>query len=154
MQIYKKGERKMTQPIYTGVFFTASNIYAKITPALSKKIDNPHVTVRFRPESVDKRLFGAEVAASVVGYACDGRNEGWRVELHSDNVALQDMLDRIAVPHITLSVSEDGQPVDTAKLHFHAIKPFAIAGGKFGGFYPNSGVVVKPSQKKPKKRRP
>lgn len=144
----------MASPIYIGVFFKAQNIYAKITPALSNKIDNPHVTVRFRPESVDKRLFGSEVAANVVGYACDGRNEGWKVELRSDNVSLQELLDRIAVPHITISVSEDGQPVDTAKLNFRAVTPFAIANGKFGGFYPNSGVVVKPSQKKQKKRRP
>ena len=86
---------------------------------------------------------------NVIGYGNDGKNEGLLVELVS--VEIPDINDifcdvhemyllakSIPVPHITLSVSKDGKPVDTGKLNFDQPIPDEfkdqIIIGTFGGF--------------------
>lgn len=125
----------MGKIIYTGVFFDASALYAAMNKHLPRKklhrqIENPHVTVQYKPRDVNTSLFGQEVEFTVTGYAVDGRNEGVAVQFSKDGLpqVLCELLEGIKVPHITFSVSKDGKPVDTGRLQFHACQPFKIRG--------------------------
>ena len=131
--------------IYTGVFFNKEELLEKVnvleTERLAKIIADPHVTFKFRPATVDTSLFGEKVVVEVIGYGNDGKNEGLFVVLHTENDVLAEMAKEIAVPHITVSVSADGKPVDTGKLSFEPIPvPFAIE-GVFGAFT-SEGVIT------------
>lgn len=93
---------------------------------LFREIENQHITLAFRPdEEKFKELLnyvGTKQAFEIKGYGNDGKNEGLLVELKSP------------IPyygaeqqHITLSVSQDGKPVDTAFLEFD--KPIPLEYG-------------------------
>jgi len=130
--------------IYIGAFVNKKELL-KVAETVSKNrlqrvIDNPHVTFKFKPQSVDKTLFGETVEITIIGYANDGKNEGFKVSVASNNPELSKMIEAIPTPHITISVSENGKPVDTGFLNFKNIRhPIKIT-GTFGGFTP-SGVI-------------
>lgn len=133
--------------IYTGVFFNKQELLKKVdvleTERLARIITDPHVTFKFRPTMVDTSLFGEKVAVEVIGYGNDGKNEGLFVSLHTENTVLAEMAKEITVPHITVSVSTDGKPVDTGKLSFEPLSiPFTIE-GIFGAFTPEGVVTEK-----------
>lgn len=131
--------------IYTGVFFDAAELSEKFAKyvgeeTLSNIIKNPHVTFTFRPNSVDTGLLGKPVCFNVTGYACDGKNQGLSVEVSLIHAGLSSEYQTIKHPHITISVSEDGKPVDTGKLCFTPLpEPFEIV-GKYGVFT-DTGVL-------------
>lgn len=135
--------------IYEGLFvFEWDDMYEgqlrKETPfecaTLDNPINNPHVTVAYRPAIEHKDFYGSWVYAIVRGYGNDGINEGYLVELlpqkGSRNIEFCKLLCDIKVPHITLSVSDDGKPVDTSKLKFERLpmnEQFVLE-CKFGAF--------------------
>lgn len=131
--------------IYIGCFFDADTLWAAVAPFAPRRLERPvrapHVTFVYRPERVDTRLFGREVTVRVTGYGNDGRNEGLRVELVTDEPALEALARAISLPHITLSVSRKGRPVDTAGLAFSPVEPFFLT-GRFGGWRPDVGVTL------------
>lgn len=100
---------------------------------LANVIENPHVTFAYRPYSVDESIFGELVHIRIVAYGNDGTNEGVKVELFSDNAKINALSRQIEVPHITLSVSDTGEAVNTRYLKFTAIPPMELI-GRFGGF--------------------
>ncbi len=121
---------------YIGCFIDREKLYESIaaierTP-LYRIIGNTHITFAYRPETVDETLFGEEVRVRIVGYGNNGKNEGLKVEIASDNEKIQSLAEKIPVPHITLSVSEDGDTADTRYLEFEAVEPIEIT-GVFGG---------------------
>jgi len=130
---------------YIGCFFPAEELYAALAPMrkapLPREIDAPHVTYIYNPREVDTSLFGLPITATVIGYGADGENEGVSVRLSAEDPRLQKCLDTIAVPHITLSVSETGKPVNTDKLHFAPTEPVKIT-GTFGGYTWGHRVVL------------
>ncbi len=125
------------QYLYTGCFFDFSEIAAlakKHAPErLHRVIQTPHVTFTYQPDTVDTSLFGTAVQVTLVGYGNNEENEGFRVVLTSDNKDVQTMIDTIEVPHITLSVSEDGRARNTKFLTFRDIQPIQIT-GIYGGY--------------------
>lgn len=125
--------------IYTGVFFDAAELSEKFAKyvgeeTLSNIIKNPHVTFTFRPNSVDTSLLGKPVCFTVTGYACDGKNQGLSVEVSLIPAGLSSEYQTIKHPHITISVSEDGKPVDTSKLCFTPLSESFEIVGKYGVF--------------------
>ena len=125
--------------IYTGVFFNATELSEKFAKyvgeeTLSNIIKNPHVTFTFRPDSVDTSLLGKPVCFTVTGYACDGKNQGLGVEVSLIHAGLSSEYQTIKHPHITISVSEDGKPVDTGKLCFTPLPESFEIVGKYGIF--------------------
>lgn len=120
--------------IYTGVFFKE---FKKCE--LSRKIKTPHVTFEYMPKVVDETLFGKQVTFRVVGYACNKENEGYFVEFVDGPKEIKEQFEKIAVPHITLSVGQGGRPVNTRYLKFQPIKPFEVK-GIFGGFQGNKKI--------------
>lgn len=126
--------------IYLGIFvdfitlqmFTNNNITKERLP---RPIVNPHVTFAFKPTEYNPDLIGKLAMLKVVGYACDGKNQGLQVEMEESSVPeILAEFKKIENPHITLSVSNEGKPVDTGKLKFEPIeKPFYIM-GTYKGF--------------------
>lgn len=130
--------------IYVGCFVSRDELLQKMNLIdgyrLEKLIQYPHITFEYKPSQVDEGLFGQAVEITAVAYGNNGQNEGLKVELHSKNEAIEKMICSIKIPHITVSVSVTGKPVDTSKLQFHSIEPFKLA-GKYGG-YDRHGAVV------------
>ena len=122
---------------YIGCFVDPEELARKVEPLgrqrLGRVIANPHVTFRYQPETVDRSLFGRKITVIAVGYGCDGENEGLKVQLRIDDPALAKLAERIAVPHITLSVSLDGESVNTRYLDFSPVEAFELT-AVFGGY--------------------
>ena len=132
--------------LYIGAFVNNEELYNKCTnigSRLSKLIDSLHVTFQFKPEEINELLFGEELLIKVVGYGADKNNEGLFVEVNTNNPELKKLIDKVEVPHITLSISEKGRAVNTRFLSFKAIEPFYIK-GLFGGYKYDDTVIVSP----------
>lgn len=100
---------KQIECVYWGIFFPGH----EFETSLEKPVEDKHVTFGFKtPMPAD--LLGKSATVSVTGYGNDGRNEALLVDFESwcwDIFGL-------SVPHITLSTSTDGKPVDSANLEF------------------------------------
>ena len=130
---------------YIGCFIE-SEAYAKILQRipenrLDRVIEHPHVTFAYLPLNVNESLFHEEIRIKVTGYGNDNENEGVKVELSTENLLLQEMMKDITVPHITISVSAEGESVNTKFLSFSAIEPFEIT-GRFGGYTFSEEVIT------------
>ena len=128
--------------IYEGFFV------ANVLPAtLENNIWYKHITTEFRPKITHEYLYGTEAIFEVTGYGNDGNNEGYSVKLiETDSEELKDIYNNIEVPHITLSVSANGKPVNTAKLNFNPINTSSvrlIIRATFGGFNGKDVVLDK-----------
>jgi len=120
---------------YVGCFIPKEELYKNLAeePALYRAIAHPHVTVEYMPEQVKEALFGEPVRIKVVGHGIDEYNEGLLVELNTENHELRELLSRIEVPHITLSVSEEGESKNTKFVEVHPSDSFEV-NGIYGGF--------------------
>lgn len=104
----------MNNVIYEG-FFIDGNLNSK----LAKNIDNKHVTTEFRPSVTHEYLYGEKVKLRIDAYGNDGENEGLFVNgITTDNLDVLLLFMNVETPHITLSVSENGKPVNTSKIKF------------------------------------
>lgn len=123
--------------IYTGCFFNADEFLEKIKPYRNNPLDRtilyPHITFAYKPDEVDQSLFGADICVTITGYGNNSMNEGVSVYLSSGIPKLQRMIEKIEVPHITVSVAEGAEPFNTRELHFADISPIQIL-GKYGGY--------------------
>ena len=123
------------QITYAGFFVDPEEVYAKFLPSLSHRIRYPHITTAYHPGT--KELFldslGSEAKIKVIAYGDDGKNQGLLVEAVADDPAIQKTLvERVApdntgekkpVPiHITLSISDDAEAVNTRNLHFEPLE--------------------------------
>ena len=130
---------------YIGCFFDAGRLYETLekyrTDPLLNTIARPHVTFEYMPEVVCRELFGKEVTVVVTGYGNNGKNEGVRVSLYSDDEGIKAMIEKIRVPHITLSVSEGAKAVNTADLEFYPVEPVSIT-GIFGGCARDNEIIL------------
>lgn len=116
-------------PVYEGFF-----IRETLPHKLAKDVEYKHITTAFRPYYVHEELYGTEAKFMITGYGNDGVNEGYLVKLVScESQELIDLFNNISVPHITLSTSIEGKPVDTANIQF---TPYdgGVVTAIFGGF--------------------
>lgn len=133
--------------IYTGCFLPLEKIdevshYYGLTH-LDQIVQNPHMTVEFRPRTVDESLFGEEVRITLVGYGNDTKNEGFKVVAHTKNAKLQQIIEKVLVPHITISTSRSGKPIDTGLLDFSQIKPVTLL-ARYGAYNRFGQVITTP----------
>lgn len=133
----------MSEFEYIGCFFDYDELSGLVksirtNPLLNEKF-NPHVTFKYMPDKVDVKLFGTKVKVTVTGYGNNGENEGLKVSLSCENEVLNKMIEKIEVPHITLSVSKNGAAVNTRYVDFNDIPSFEIT-GTYGGF--TKGKVI------------
>ena len=131
---------------YVGCFFEAEELYEKTKlireSPLPMAVEYPHITFQYRPESVDRELFGQKLQVEIVGYGNNGINEGLYVRVASSNSKLQAMVNKIEVPHITLALGEGGEAVNTRELEFAEI-PSIIITGEYGGCTEDRRVILK-----------
>lgn len=111
---------------------------------LYRAIASPHVTFDYFPKEVPVSSFGKPVTVKVVGYGCDGINEALKVELVDLPQELHGLGSKIPVPHITLSVAENGKPVDSRFLSFRPTEPHLLK-GIFGGMRLDKTLLTKNS---------
>lgn len=127
--------------IYEGLFFDRDNteILRKLERGrLAKSIGRPHCTFCFRPsaEDIPEEIAGYEFTVKIVGVGANQNNSGLLVELpdslkkYYKNV---DIEGKTVPPHITMSTSIYGKPVNTRFLKFEPIEPVEVR-GKFGFF--------------------
>lgn len=132
--------------LYIGCFPDPREFQEKISAIpssrLERVIEHPHVTFQFAPKDVDTTLFGQSISLCITGYGNDGKNEGVSVTLRAQDPTLQEMIDAIPVPHITVSVSKDGVPYKTRNLSFQDISPMELW-GLFGGMTEGGRVITK-----------
>ena len=121
--------------LYVGAFVDSRELVEKLEKngvernILFRPVQKPHVTFQYRPKEIDESLLGEKVNIRVVGYGCDGENEGVAVELTCENEKVRKLSEKVKIPHITLSVSEDGRPANTRYLGFTPIeRPFVVEG--------------------------
>ena len=138
----KKAELTSQKVVFAGLFVDPEKLHDKAKPRLERVIKNPHVTTSFKPGArqlnLDELGTGARIIAT--GYGNDGKNEGLLVKIEADDPAIQEACDALKKPHITLSVSKDGSPVDTSRIKFVPLeKPFEIT-GTYGLF--SQGKVI------------
>ena len=122
------------------------NAFKQAAPDYPKNDLTPpefHVTTAFQPEEKHTSLYGTKVTVHIVGYtsgtvhrddgAGESSNEGFLVELSTDNKEMQDLIDSYdKVWHITGSYSAEGYY--TEFLDWSKITPMDITvTGTFGG---------------------
>ena len=136
--------------VYEGFFLNDS-----LQSSLEEDIEFKHVTVQYKPRKEHRDLYGAKARFRVVGYGKDEENEGLRVYLVTLDVSMLettqdkaaeilDLYHEVEVPHITLSVSKEGKPVNTKNLEFSDKIPKEydhIISCTFGGFDGTSPVL-------------
>lgn len=92
-------------------------------------VDYPHVTFGYKvdvPADID---WDAVYDVEVIGYGCDGDNEGYAISFPAE---LDNFYFGADVPHLTLSTSEDGAPVNTAFIDFDEVTEPYVIPMKFG----------------------
>lgn len=89
-----------------------------------------------RAKNVHEELFGSEVTVQVIGYGRSEEAEAFRCEfLYTGyHPEFDDILRRVEIPHITISLGKEGRDRNSASLAFRPIsEPFFIT-GKYQGF--------------------
>ena len=121
--------------IYIGLF-----LKEQMKGQLERQIKDQHITLQFRPnqEQIDKFIEQfkntREISIDIVGYANNGKNEACSVILPYE-VECQNKQ-----PHITLSVSATGKPVDSGFLSFEPCENCSIIVRP--GLFTTSGLVL------------
>ena len=120
--------------IYWGIFVQDD----RFITSLEKPIQYMHVTFGFKSK-VPTDILGETVEVSVIGYANDGKNEAYLVEV-PEKYTPYVTNPRKRILHITTSISSSARPVDSNNLNFEPIdKPFTVT-GRFG-FYGDDKVI-------------
>ena len=117
---------------YIGCFFDPETLAEKLVTMertfLFRKIPAPHVTFVYAPVQVPEELFGETITVTVIGYGNNGENEALLVMFSYVPDSLKALAAAIPVPHITLSVSENGSSVNSKDLAFRNTAPFTLTG--------------------------
>ena len=124
---------------FQGIFFDdeiEQQLIALQEKGLDSNIENMYITFKFGDtEKYPEELIGKEFKIKLIGYASDGKNSGFSVELPEE---LKPYYKSSSIPHITVSIGEvdgvKGKTVDTAKLKFKALKEPVEIQGKLGYF--------------------
>lgn len=127
--------------LYTGLFVDSRELHEKIknisgAGRLEQTVPNPHVTLTYyreQPETLAYNLIGKIYDIEIIGYACDGKNEGVKVRLIKPTKDLEATIEEDRTLHITISLADGARAVDTGKLNFEKIDPIRLT-GVFGVF--------------------
>lgn len=109
--------------LYEGFFFELDEdelMYSPWSkPKLENRIDTPHITVYYKPSELHEHYYGKRGLFELYEYGCDDKNEGYKVRyIKSDSIDVPWLFNLVDIPHVTISVSDDGKPKDTKNLDF------------------------------------
>lgn len=131
--------------IYTAAFLNAGDVLKALDKINNKRLQNIvknfHVTFCYNPKYVNENLFGEKIIVKFIGYGNNLKNEGFLVELRSENNEINELVESIEVPHITTSVAENEKAVNTKNLNFEKIEPFELT-AFYGAFCDNGDIVI------------
>lgn len=134
---------------YIGCFFDPEELRKHLInlerKALSEAVSSPHVTFVYSPVYVPWNLLGEEITVKAVGYGNNGENEALKIEFLELPAGLKALAAEIAVPHITLSVSENGEAVNSRDLEFNPTEPFVLT-GVFGAMGRDGKIAYKATE--------
>ena len=116
--------------IYWGIFVP------NMGGSLDKVVIFQHITFGFKTEFPEELCEKLVDDIQIIGYANDGTNEAFSVRI--PEWMMNKYYNGASIPHITLSTSRDGKPVDSGKLNFQLIDPFTIKG--MFGYFDKEGV--------------
>lgn len=89
-----------------------------------EEIVDQHITFQFGDlDRFPEDLMHKTYKVKIIGYAEDGKNEGYLVEIPKE---LKEFYKGAKNPHITVGIANGGKPVDTAKLRFRSVTPFVV----------------------------
>ncbi len=127
--------------LYMGIFFdlaTSNKLFEAEKTHLKKRKETFHITLLYKPKKEDclafNRFINKEFEVKVIGYACDGKNSGFKVELTKE---FSEYCNKVM--HITTSIAVGEKNRNTEKLEFEPLsKTFKIK-GKCGLCYSYKG---------------
>ena len=127
---------------YEGIFFEGEardKIISLEKTHLPIINDEIHCTFVYHPnyEDLYDELIGKEFEIEIVGYACNGKNSGFSIEIPDELKKYYKNTDsehhnQLKKPHITVSVIKDTKPYFTKNLHFIDLPEKVKVVGKFG----------------------
>ncbi len=129
---------------FTGLFFNGTETEKLIRLEPIRLIKNPktfHCTFKYKPTIEEvlsfNEIVGEEGTVLVDGHGHDEDNTGYRLIIPKNLLFYFQNYDEnglLKVPHITMSLSLKGKPVNTCKLRFEELEePFKVT-GRFGFF--------------------
>jgi len=134
--------------IYEGIFFDEETVEfirsleEKPLPVLSEDV---HCTFKFKPKGneIFNELAGKEIEVILTGYASNGKNSGFKIQLPEDIMKYYINYDekrpgKLKVPHITTSLGFGATPMNTKDLDFQPLDKEYKIKGKFG-FWVSTG---------------
>ena len=132
---------------YEGIFFEEEE--EKIILSLEKKNlgiinDKLHCTFKYHPteKEIFNNLVGEYFDIYLVGYGNDGKNSAFMIDLPEELKEYYinyDTDNKLKIPHITVSLSEDATANDSKDLNFKKLtKPIKVR-GRFGYFVKDNG---------------
>ena len=132
---------------FQGIFFddeVQRNLINMQSNGLEKNVNDMHITFKFgKIEKYPQEFIGKDFKVKLVGYASDGKNSGFSVELPDE---LSKFYKGSSNPHITVSIGkvngEFGKPVNTGKLDFKPLDIPVQISGKLGYFIYDKGKCL------------
>ena len=132
---------------YQGIFFdkeTEEKLVKLQKDGLENVIKDMHITFHYGElEPYPDELMGKDFKVKIVGYASDGKNSGFQVEIPEE---LKKYYKRQNVSHITVSLGEvngvKGKAVDTGFMKFEPIEEPIEISGQFGYFEYGKGKIL------------
>ena len=132
---------------FQGIFFddeVQRNLINMQSNGLEKNVNDMHITFKFgKIEKYPQEFIGKDFKVKLVGYASDGKNSGFSVELPDE---LSKFYKGSSNPHITVSIGkvngEFGKPVNTGKLDFKPLDIPVQISGKLGYFIYDNGKCL------------
>lgn len=118
---------------YQGIFFS-EEVQKKLVKLQKRGLDSiikdMHITFKYGElEKFPDELMNKEIMVKIIGYASDGKNSGFQVELPEE---LKKYYKNVNGAHITVSLGEvdgiKGKAVDTGVMEFEPIDPVEISG--------------------------
>lgn len=135
--------------LYSGIFFdkNTSNIIKKYEiKRLAKSNEFLHCTFKFKPSENEinefNKILGKNVELALLGYGSNDKNSGFNVKIPGEFEQFYinyDLDSKLTTPHITSSISNDGNPIDTKDLEFVKFTEPIKVTGKFGYFVKYNG---------------
>ncbi len=133
---------------YHGIFFDEESveiIHSLEVGQLERVNDEIHCTFKYRPsdDEIFDEVVGKEVEVYLCGYANDGNNSGFQIELSDDMIEYyinyhEEDPTRLKVPHITASLKDGAKASKTKDLDFKPIDKVLIR-GRFGYWIKEDG---------------
>ena len=106
---------------------------------LNRVNDEIHLTLKYKPNKneIFNDIVGKEFYMYLIGYGNDGMNSGFEIELSEELIPYYINYDEInkstlKIPHITASLSDDAEAVNTKNLKFNKLPQKYKIKGRFG----------------------